>query len=163
MRESVDVVLVDLALPGVSGAEVIRTLAREVSGAKVIALTSFDDEESVFEALSAGAHGFLLKDEPVDRVIQAISDVLSGLRPLSSGVTHFVIDQALRFASRISLTDRETEVAVSLAEGTSYAECGERFGIAIGTVQDNVKRIYRKLGISSKRELRLWVEQSLRS
>ncbi len=163
VRKSADVVLLDLGLPGVSGTEVIRTLAREASAAKVLALTVFDDSETVFAALNAGAKGFLLKGEPIDRVIQAMRDILNGRLPLSSGVTHFFVDQALRFASRIVLSPRETRVAVSLSEGASYAECSEELGITLGTVQDYVKRIYRKLGVTSKRELRLWVEETLRS
>ena len=160
VRSQVDVALIDLGLPGASGCEVIRRLSRESPTLKTIALTVFEDEDTVFAALESGARGFLLKDEPIERLVCAIEDVLCGRRPLSAGVTRFFIDQALRFSTKVQLTDRETSLAHALANGASYAECAEHFGIALGTVQDHVKRIYRKLDVSSKRELRLWVEHN---
>lgn len=154
-----DVVLVDLGLPGMSGVQVIGAVTRERPAMRSVALTIFDDEDTVVEALAAGAGGFLLKDEPIDRVLSAIEEVTWGGRPLSSAVAGFLIERALRFSPPVILTEREAEVAEALAAGLSYADCGRMLGIATSTVQDFVKRIYKKIDIRSKRELRLWLAQ----
>jgi DNA-binding NarL/FixJ family response regulator len=151
-----DAVLVDLGLPGISGSHLIRKLVREAPALKSIAFTVFGDDANVLAALEAGASGFLLKEETPDRLVRAIEEASLGLRPLSSNVTRCLIDRALRFSPRITLSPREEELARALADGSSYVQCSERLGIRLGTVQDYVKNIYRKLDVRSKRELRLW-------
>jgi DNA-binding NarL/FixJ family response regulator len=154
----VDVVLVDLGLPSLSGTEAIEALARTMPNVRAIALTAFSDEKSVVEAIRAGAYGYLLKDEPIERLVRAIEEAAAGENPVSSRVAGFLIARARRAPPPVALSDRETELSVALADGLSYAECGARMGVTLGTVQEYVKRLYRKLDVNSRKEVREWVE-----
>lgn len=162
VKESLDVVLVDLGLPGIGGAELIRSITVQHPKLRAIALTVFNDAENVLDALASGARGFLLKDEPVEALLRAIDDVVTDKIPLSSNITRFLVDEVLPGHLRVQLTDRELEVAKALAAGASYAECASTLGITVGTVQDHVKRIYRKLDVTTKRELQLRLERLTR-
>jgi DNA-binding NarL/FixJ family response regulator len=153
----VDVTLFDLGLPGMSGCAAIQALGQECPGVRSLALTTFHDEATVLDTMRAGACGYLLKDEPTERIVQAIEDTASGAHPLSSRIAGFIIEHARRRPPALVLTEREEELALALADGSSYADCASRMGIAIGTVQEYVKRVYRKLDVSSKRELKLWL------
>lgn len=156
---SVDVALVDLGLPDLPGTVLIRELAERKPALRSIAFTAFDDDSTVLEAVHAGAHGYLLKDEPSERIVRAIEEAAEGAHPISSRVAGYLLTHARRAPPPISLSDREEELAIALASGHSYAECAQRMGIALGTVQDYVKRVYRKLDINSKRDLREWVSR----
>lgn len=157
-----DAALVDLRLPGMSGSELIRSLSHHAPRMRCVALTVFDDEKTVLEALRAGAHGYLLKSEPTERLVLAIEEATTGAHPISSRVAGFLFTRASREPSAADLSDREAELASLLADGLTYAECSTRMGIGLGTVQDYVKRLYRKLDINSRTEVRQWVEQYLR-
>lgn len=157
-----DVALVDLGLPGMSGADVIAALAQSTPRVRALALTAFDHEKSVFQALGAGAFGYLLKDEPPERIVRAIEEAAEGAHPISARVAGFLVSHARGSLSSIQLSGREDELAMRLSEGLSYAECAGRMGISLGTVQDYVKRLYRKLDVNSRREVREWVERRAR-
>lgn len=154
-----DVVLVDLVLPDKSGGELIRWLSSEAPSVRALALTAFDDEQHVMDAVHAGAAGYLLKDEAPEKLVRAIEEVAAGRHPISSRVGGHLLEHARRALPPVSLSDRESELAAALAEGLSYADCAERMGIAVGTVQDYVKRLYRKLEVGSRKEVREWVER----
>lgn len=156
---TLDVALIDVQLPGMSGAETIRHLAQSSPKLRSIALTVFDDAETFLEVIQAGAFGYLVKSDPFERLLLALEEAASGQHPLSSRVAGHLIAQTRRQAVS-PLTDREEEIAVALAGGLSYAECARSLGIALGTVQHHVKGIYRKLDVSSKREVRNWVERN---
>ena len=158
-KNEVDVALIDLGLPGVGGAELIRSLTVQCPRVRAIALTVFNDAESVLDALAAGARGFMLKDEPLEVLLRAIDDVVTDKYPLSSNITRFLVEEMLPTRLRGALTDRELEVAKALAAGASYAECAAALGITVGTIQDHVKRIYRKLDVTTKRELQVRLER----
>lgn len=152
------VALVDLGLPDMPGTDVIEALARTTPHVRAVALTAFSDEKSVVEAIRAGAYGYLLKDEPVERLVRAIEEAAAGENPVSSRVAGFLIARARRAPPPVALSTRESELSVALADGLSYAECAARMGISHGTVQEYVKRLYRKLDVSSRKEVRDWVE-----
>lgn len=161
-RDHVDVALVDLRLPGMAGCELIRTLSVRTPQVRCVALTVFDDEKTVLEAICAGAHGYLLKDEPTERVALALEEAKTGAHPISSRVAGFLVVRARRAApSPVALSKRETELATALADGLTYAQCSARMGVGLGTVQDYVKRLYRKLDVNSRGEVREWVEHRL--
>ena len=126
-----------------------------------MALTVFDDASSVFDAIGAGAVGYLLKSEPLDRVLSAISEAADRQHPVSSRVAVYLLTQ-VRPPTTSPLSDREHELASALAEGLSYSDCASRLGIALGTVQHHVKSIYRKLDVNSKQEVRTWVQRYAR-
>lgn len=155
--KDVQVALADLMLPGKSGSELIAELSTVAPELRCLALTAFDSEPQVLEAIRAGAYGYLLKDEPKERLVSAIEEAAAGAHPVSSRVAGFLFTHTRRAPAPVALSDREEELARALADGLSYQECATRMGIAIGTVQDYVKRLYRKLDVSSKKEVRAWV------
>lgn len=157
----VQVALVDLRLQGTHGNEVIRRLGKLFPDVRALALTAFDDDSTVLEAVRAGAHGYLLKDEPVERLVRSIEEAATGAHPISSRIAGFLLTHTREATTPVLLSEREEQVAIALAEGLTYAECSERLSIAHGTVQDYVKRVYRKLDINSKREVREWVSRHL--
>lgn len=153
----VELALVDLGLPGVSGVEVIRALRRACPEAVAVAFTVFDDERSVFAALKAGARGYLLKTTPFDRLREALLDAATGGAPMSPGIARLVVESMEQPApaevdEASSLTPREREVLSFLTRGHTYADTASALGIALGTVQTHVRSIYGKLEVASKAE-----------
>lgn len=156
-RLNLAVALVDLNLPGMTGSRLIAELGSVAPAMKSLALTAFDSEEQVLKAIRAGAYGYLLKDDSKARLIDAIEEAAAGAHPVSSRVAGFLITHTRRAPVPASLSDREEELALALTDGLSYSECAARMGIGLGTVQEYVKRLYRKLDVTSKKELREWV------
>ncbi|HVJ93897.1 MAG TPA: response regulator transcription factor [Labilithrix sp.] len=154
----IDVTLMDIGLPGMSGIDATRQLVDRSPRVRVLALTAFDDEANLFAALASGAYGYLLKDEPTGRVVSAIEEAAAGEHPISSRVAGFLITRARRGPPPVALSDREEQLATMLAEGLTYAECSARMQVSLSTVQEYVKRLYRKLDVNSRKQVREWVE-----
>lgn len=152
----VDVVLLDINLPGASGIEGIPAIKRAQPQAQVVMLTVFEDDQSIMKAIQAGADGYLLKRTQPVRLLQYIEEAVAGGMPM----TPFVARQAVNFFKRqlpsepflVVLTPREQEVLAVLSEGLSYARAGERLFISIDTVRNHVRNIYEKLQVRSKAE-----------
>ncbi len=150
-----DVVLVDIGLPGRTGIELVAILREQLPQAKFLILTVIDRAEEVFAALAAGASGYLLKKNARERLGRAVQEVHEGEMPLSVPVARLVL---AHFQERpvtpppSSLTHREREVLDALAQGLTYKETGEKLGIALGTVQTHVERIYEKLHVRTRLE-----------
>lgn len=151
-----DVVLMDIRMPRMDGLEAIRHLCSEHSETRVIVLTTFDLDEHVFAALSAGANGFLLKDAPASQLLHAIRVVHAGEALLAPSVTRRLIS---RFADvqptakpslPADLTSRETEVLTLMAHGLSNAEIATRLFVADATVKTHVARVLAKLGVRDR-------------
>jgi DNA-binding NarL/FixJ family response regulator len=151
-----DVVMLDIRMPGLDGIEVARRLAASGSSARVVVLTTFDNDEYVYGALRAGASGFLLKDAPATQLVSAIRAAAAGDAVLAPSVTRRVVDelgrrQAPATIQRLDvLTDRERDVLTLMAEGCSNAEIGDRLFITEGTVKTHVARILVKLGVRDR-------------
>ncbi|GIF21546.1 DNA-binding response regulator [Paractinoplanes tereljensis] len=154
-----DVVLMDVRMPGMDGLAATERLAASASPPKVLVLTTFHQDAHVFQALKAGASGFLLKDaEPAD-LVAAIRVVAAGEAMLSPTVTRRLIDAFatgtvaaapeadLRLAA---LTPREREVLLGVARGLSNAEVGTELGIGVGTVKAHVNALMAKLGAANR-------------
>jgi DNA-binding NarL/FixJ family response regulator len=158
---SPDVVLMDVRMPGMDGIEATRQLAAGVSGGpRVLILTTFDLDEYVFDALRAGASGFLLKDVTAERLFEAVRVVASGDALLAPAVTRRLIREFARLRPSASgpvpgaalgaLTPRETEVLRLVAEGLSNPEIAARLVVTEETVKTHVSRVLGKLGLRDR-------------
>ncbi|MGZ5384884.1 MAG: response regulator [Acidimicrobiia bacterium] len=147
-----DVILMDVRMPVLDGIEATRQITNAEGAPRVIILTTFELDEYVFEALRAGASGFLLKRTEPEQLVAAIRVVAGGEALLSPSVTRRLIEEFTKrspsgFGERLTmLTDREREVLVLIARGLSNQELAEQLFIADNTVKTHVKRIFTKLG-----------------
>jgi DNA-binding NarL/FixJ family response regulator len=150
-----DIALVDIGLPGMSGIEGVRRLKAGWPQLPVVMLTVYGDNDSVFEAICAGASGYLLKDTPPDRLITAIREALSGGVPLSADIARRIVQMFQRFAperAEATLTPRETDVLRLFSDGHSYKTAAHALGMSLDTLRFHVRHIYEKLHVNSKSE-----------
>jgi DNA-binding NarL/FixJ family response regulator len=149
-----DLVLMDIEMPGSNGVEAVRAIRAVNQTCQIIMLTVFDDQGHVFEALQAGANGYLLKRHASDRLITAIEDVLSGGAPMSPSIARLVIEnmRIAKSAQGYNLSDREKEILRSLALGNSFKMIAGDLGISLETVRTHIKKIYEKLHVHSQVE-----------
>jgi DNA-binding NarL/FixJ family response regulator len=154
-----EVVLMDLRMPGGGGVAAIRRLAALAHPPRVIALTTFDDDQSVFEALRAGALGYLLKDTDSARLVEAIQHAARGESLLQPSVAARVVSEFARLAAprrpadlaaELGLSEREVAVLRALALGQSNKEIAVELGITEGTVKNHVTSILAKLGVTDR-------------
>ncbi|MBM2841299.1 MAG: Response regulator [Bacteroidetes bacterium] len=151
-----DVVLLDIGLPGKTGIEAIPDIKARHTKAHVLMMTVFEDDGHIFDAIQAGADGYLLKKTPPTKLLHAIEDAAAGGMPM----TPFVARQAIELFKRhvplsrmdISLTDREGEVLQLLVQGLNYMIIGEKLFISLDTVRNHIRHIYEKLQVHSKAE-----------
>lgn len=146
-----NVVLMDIGLPGMSGIEGVRKIKEQLPDVDILMLTVHNDSQKVFEALCAGACGYLIKDTPPARLLEAIAEVYHGGAPMSSQIARMVVD-SFKINSHDELTHRETEVLTQLCKGKSYKMIADALFISEETVRRHIKNIYKKLEVSSKSE-----------
>jgi DNA-binding NarL/FixJ family response regulator len=150
------VVLMDIRMPELDGLEATRRILAADAAARVLILTTFDHDEYVYEALRAGASGFVLKDDPPEQLIAALRTVAAGDALLSPAVTKRVIRQFARLprpappAAVEELTARELDIFRLVAEGLSNGEISERLTISDTTVKTHVTHILQKLGLRDR-------------
>ena len=155
-----DVVLMDVRMPTMDGVEATRQLAADHRGAgpRVLVLTTFDLDQHVYDALNAGASGFLLKDVTAERLFDAVRVIAAGEALLAPTVTRRLIGEFVRLRPRLPqqpdllgmLTPRETEVLRLVAEGLSNLEIAERLVVSDETIKTHVSRILAKLGLRDR-------------
>src|SRR5215469_6107566 len=145
-----DVVLMDIHLPGQSGIECTAQLKQKLPSVQIIILTVYRNHELIFQALQAGACGYLLKRSSPEEILKAISEVRSGGAPMTSEIARMLVEAFQKKpgnASGHELTDREEEILVLLAEGLSNKEIADRVKISYDTVRAHLRHIYEKLHV----------------
>jgi DNA-binding NarL/FixJ family response regulator len=153
-----DVVLMDIRMPGLDGIDATRRLLEREGAPRVLILTTFDLDEYVYEALKAGASGFMLKNAPPSRLADAVRTVAAGDALLAPSITRRVIEE---FVSRprtgdgrperlSELTDRETEVLRLIARGRSNSEIAQSLFLSEATIKTHVNRVLTKLGLRDR-------------
>ncbi len=148
-----DIVLMDINLPGKSGIDCTRKLKKIMKSVQIMIITVYEDSQLVFEALSAGANGYILKRTAPSEIINSIIDLHNGGSPMSPQIARMVVQS---FQKKIknedeinSLTEREREILSYLARGYRYKEIGEALFISTETVRGHLRNIYQKLQVRS--------------
>ena len=156
---ALDIALVDIGLPDISGIEVIRNVKRVCPQCNVLVITTFGDEKTITSALEAGADGYLLKGTPLEELKRDIAALRDGGSPLSPMIARKLLNRLQTAtaeekpdAGETALTRREHEILQMIAKGFSYAETSTICGISAATVHSHLKSVYRKLEVHSKTE-----------
>ncbi|WP_415325339.1 response regulator [Chryseobacterium sp. MMS23-Vi53] len=153
---SPDVVMMDIQLQDMLGIEIIEKLRKEMPKTQFIMCTSFEEDDKIFNSLKAGATGYLIKGESMDKILASIRDVYNGGAPMSFSIARKVLNHFERKVSDIKsfeeLTEREKEILELLSQGLLYKEIADKKFISIDTVKKHVGNIYRKLHVNNKVE-----------
>jgi DNA-binding NarL/FixJ family response regulator len=150
------VILMDIDMPEINGITAVRQIRSFNQQVQIIMLTVFDDNNHVYDALCAGANGYLLKKYVSDKLIHSIQEVLHGGAPMSPSIARMVINNMQQAANPpgndYQLTNREKEILQSLSKGNSFKLIASDLGISLDTVRTHIKRIYDKLHVRSQIE-----------
>lgn len=148
-----DIILLDIGLPGMNGIELIPELRKLSPSSKIIIITVHDDDENVFNAICAGASGYLLKDLSSDKIVNSINEVMNGGAPMNSHIAKKVLnmfrDQNVK-SNGYSLSDREKEILSLLVDGLSKKQIAEKIFLSHHTVDSHFRNIYAKLEVHSR-------------
>jgi DNA-binding NarL/FixJ family response regulator len=150
-KDKPNVVLMDIELPGMNGIEGIEKAKKLYPAAQVIVVTVYENDTLVFKALCAGAGGYLTKNMPPSRLVDAIKEIMVGGAPMSTNIARLVV-ASFQKNTNSPLSGRETEVLELLSKGKSYTNIAEDLFIDKETVRTHIKNIYWKLEVHSKAE-----------
>ena len=152
-----DVILMDIDMPVVNGIEAVKMIRQFDKKVQIIMLTVFDDNNHVFDAICAGANGYLLKKYISEKLISSIQEVLGGGAPMSPGIARMIINSMQQSVKQVAvnnyqLTPREKDILALLSKGNSYKLIAAELNISIETVRTHLKNIYDKLHVHSQIE-----------
>jgi DNA-binding NarL/FixJ family response regulator len=151
-----DVVLMDIHLPGLSGIECIRQLKQRQPKLQIMMLTVFEDHDRIFQSLTAGASGYLLKQTPPDRLLEAIAELHRGGSPMSMQIARRVVEVFQQPTpsgdATAGLSPREKEIVALLGKGYLYKEIANQLGISVETVRTHIHNTYEKLHVRTRTE-----------
>lgn len=148
-QDKPDYVLMDIELPGMNGIQGTRTIKEKSPGTEIIMVTVYEDNELVFEAMKAGATGYITKSANHLELLAALEEIMKGGAPMSSKIARLVIDN-FHINPNSPLTKRETEILGLISEGKTYTQISEQLFISKETSKTHIKNIYSKLQVNSK-------------
>lgn len=151
-----DIILMDIDMPGISGIRATELIKAAYPNINVLILTVYEDDQKIFDAILAGATGYLLKKTPPSRILEAISEVQNGGASMSASIVKKVISffnrKETASPNEYTLSQRELVILQCLVNGDSYKMIADHCSISIGTVRSHINNIYKKLHINSKSE-----------
>ena len=154
--QDVDVVLMDINLPGMSGIECVEELKEKCPDVQFMMLTVYEDDDRIFKSLMAGATGYILKKTPPSELLDAIRDLHNGGSPMSEGIARRVVQVFRQMGSSSreteNLSQRESEILSHLAKGYHDKEIAEKLFLSVETVRTHLRNIYKKLHVRSRTE-----------
>lgn len=172
--QSADVVLMDIRMPVMNGVEAVKEIKKRGINTKVLILTTFNEDEYVFDAMKYGANGYLLKDVKGERLYEVIKSINAGNIILQDEITHKVVNAFRSMSSSKeeepkekkviegefeSLTEREVEIANLIMEGLNNKEIAERLYLSIGTVKNYTSKILSKLGLRDRTQIAVYLNE----
>ncbi len=150
----IDLMLLDIGLPGISGLEGIRPIKRKLPDLEIIMLTTYEEEEKIFKALCAGAVSYLSKRTPLPKIQEALFTIHRGGSYMSPSIARKVVQYFSPKQNKEELlTPRQQQIVQGVVDGLSYKMIGDKYMISLDTVRDHIKKIYKTLQINSKSEL----------
>ncbi|MBP6624392.1 MAG: response regulator transcription factor [Chitinophagaceae bacterium] len=150
-----DVVILDISMPGMNGIDAVKEIRKKYENLPILMLTTFDDDAHVFDAISVGANGYLLKNASIQKLAEAIVDVHEGGAPMSPSIARKVLNQFRQqqgVREDYQLSPKETAVLQYLVQGLAYKQIGAKMNITYDTVRAHMKKIYEKLHVASMTE-----------
>ncbi len=157
-----DVILLDIGLPGISGLGAIKLIKERIPNSEIIMLTVFDDANKIFQAISSGASGYLLKNTSLEKIKESVIEVHNGGAQMSSSIARKVFNyfnKSVPKESEYNLSNKEKEIVAQIVDGLSYKMIAANLGNSIETIKTHAKNIYKKLQVNSKAEV---IAKSLR-
>ena len=167
-RNPVDVVLIDIGLPGMSGIEAIIHLKQVIPNTEFCMFTVFEDDDKIFNSLKAGAKGYVLKNDDPNTIVSSLKDLSRGGSPMNPIIARRVIDSfskvkgsAKTVNEDLPLSPREMQILELLSQGLLYKEISQQLTITVGTVKQHIHKIYHKLQVNNKTEaINLYLKRS---
>jgi len=151
-----DIVIMDINLPGMSGIECIKLIKKKIPRTQFMMFTVYENDEKVFEALKAGASGYLLKNTGLLQLIAALKELHNGGSPMSANIARKLVnlfqDEHVAEEPASGLSKRENEILLLLSKGLLYKEIADQLGISVGTVRQHIHKIYEKLHVQNRTE-----------
>jgi DNA-binding NarL/FixJ family response regulator len=151
-----DIVIMDINLPGMNGIDCIKLVKKEIPQTQFMMFTVYENDEKVFEALKAGASGYLLKNTGLVQIIESLKELHNGGSPMSSNIARKLVtifrQQEPEKVSMEALSKRENEILQLLSKGLLYKEIADQLTISTGTVRQHIHRIYEKLHVQNRTE-----------
>jgi len=151
-----DIVIMDINLPGMSGIECIKLVKKKIPRTQFMMFTVYENDEKVFEALKAGASGYLLKNTGLLQLIAALKELHNGGSPMSANIARKLVnlfqDEHVAVEPADGLSKRENEILLLLSKGLLYKEIADQLGISVGTVRQHIHKIYEKLHVQNRTE-----------
>lgn len=149
-----DIVVMDINLPGINGIDCIKKIKKDCPATQFIMFTVYEDDEHLFDALEAGASGYILKNASQQKILDSLEELYKGGAPMSTTIARKVINRFKEPEVKevLNITEREKEILTLLSKGLLYKEIGEQLHITTGTVKQHIHKIYEKLHVQNRTE-----------